>query len=332
MRSRRRVNRGQLTPVRTTSGAVDILEICPLWPTVRDGFGGGATCPRRRRTWSSTARRPGPIPRSTRSSRSPWFGSTGTGRRRSGWTRLVRPSRPIPADATAVHGITDADVAGAPPFVELAGQLFCLLDDAVFVAHNAPFDLAMLRHGLARVDVLYRPAAVACTLDAFRLIEPLADTHRLDALCARHGIVLAEAHDALSDVLATAGLLRVLIARGSRPRRSSSTTPRSCGSARAATRGRPPSRRSAGCSGSRAPPGWCSRTGAPTATRSSRSSTGLQAPPTSTRSPARRCRTSTTSSTGSSPPRRAPPEPAQPGQLSAPTSSQASGRAGPGPT
>ena len=75
-----------------------------------------------------------------------------------------------------MHGITDADVAGAPPFVELAGQLFCLLDDAVFVAHNAPFDLAMLRHGLARVDVLYRPAAVACTLDAFRLIEPLADT------------------------------------------------------------------------------------------------------------------------------------------------------------
>ncbi len=133
------------------------------------------------------------------------------------WTRLVRPSRPIPADATAVHGITDADVAGAPPFVELAGQVFCLLDDAVFVAHNAPFDLAMLRHGLARVDVLYRPAAVACTLDAFRLIEPLADTHRLDALCARHGIVLAEAHDALSDVLATAGLLRVVIGSGIAP-------------------------------------------------------------------------------------------------------------------
>ena len=127
------------------------------------------------------------------------------------WTRLVRPSQPIPADATAVHGITDADVAGAPPFVELAGQLFCLLEDAVFVAHNVPFDLAMLRHGLARVGVVYRPAAVACTLDAFRLLEPLADTHRLDALCERHGIVLAEAHDALSDVLATAALLRVLI-------------------------------------------------------------------------------------------------------------------------
>jgi DNA polymerase III subunit epsilon len=127
------------------------------------------------------------------------------------WTRLVRPSQPIPAEAAAVHGITDADVDDAPSFVELAGQLFCLLEDAVFVAHNVPFDLAMLRHGLARVGVVYRPAAVACTLDAFRLLEPPADTHRLDALCERHGIVLADAHDALSDVLATAALLRVLI-------------------------------------------------------------------------------------------------------------------------
>jgi DNA polymerase III epsilon subunit-like protein len=127
------------------------------------------------------------------------------------WSRLVRPSYPIPSEATAVHGITDADVAGAPPFVELAGQLFCLLEDAVFVAHNAPFDLAMLRRGLARVGVLYRPAGVACTLDAFRLLEPLAVTHRLDALCERHDVVLTGAHDALSDVLATAELLRVLI-------------------------------------------------------------------------------------------------------------------------
>ena len=43
-------------------------------------------------------------------------------------------------------------------------------------------------------------------------------------------------------------LLRVLLDEGSHRRRSSSTTPRSCGCARAATRGRPRSRRSAGCS------------------------------------------------------------------------------------
>jgi DNA polymerase-3 subunit epsilon len=127
------------------------------------------------------------------------------------WSSLVRPLQPIPAEATAVHGITDSDVGGAPMFAELAGPLFCLLDDAVFVAHNAHFDLRMLRHGLARVGVVYRPPAFACTLEAFRLLEPRADSHRLDALCEAHGVVLANAHEALSDALATTALLRVLI-------------------------------------------------------------------------------------------------------------------------
>ena len=37
------------------------------------------------------------------------------------FTTLVRPSRPIPAEATAVHGIADEDVAGALPFVGAGG-------------------------------------------------------------------------------------------------------------------------------------------------------------------------------------------------------------------
>jgi len=76
---------------------------------------------------------------------------------------LVRPSRPIPAEATAVHGIDDAGVASAPPFVEISRELVELLDCAVFVAHNASFDLGMLEHAFARAGIDYRPAGVACT-------------------------------------------------------------------------------------------------------------------------------------------------------------------------
>jgi DNA polymerase III epsilon subunit family exonuclease len=130
---------------------------------------------------------------------------------------LVRPSRPIPPEATAVHGITDEDVAHAPAFAELAPTVVGLLDGAVFGAHNAAFDLAMLQHALAEVGIQYRPIGVACTLEAFRLLEPLADSHRLEAICARHGIVLADAHEALGDVVATAALVRLLLARGIAP-------------------------------------------------------------------------------------------------------------------
>ena len=109
-------------------------------------------------------------------------------------TQLVRPSKPIPAGATAVHGIATADVAGAPPFADIADELRTLLGEAVFVAHNASFDLQMLQRAFTRTGIDYRPAGVACTLEAFRLLEPLADNHRLQSICERRGIALGAAH------------------------------------------------------------------------------------------------------------------------------------------
>lgn len=133
------------------------------------------------------------------------------------YTRLVKPTRPIPAEATAVHGIAATDVAAAPPFADIAGELRALLGDAVFVAHNVGFDLPMLQHAFTRAGIDYRPDAVACTLEAFRLLEPLADNHRLQSICERRGIALEGAHEALSDVLATAELLRVVLGEGIAP-------------------------------------------------------------------------------------------------------------------
>lgn len=132
-------------------------------------------------------------------------------------TSLVRPSRPIPPEATAVHGIGDDDVARAPRFADIAADVLALLDGAVFVAHNAAFDLGMLQHAFARTGADYRPAGVACTLDAFRLLEPRERSHRLESICERHGIALGGAHEALGDVVATVALLRVLLAEGLAP-------------------------------------------------------------------------------------------------------------------
>ena len=58
---------------------------------------------------------------------------------------------------------------------------------------------------------------MACTLDAFRLLEPLAGDHRLQSICDRRGIAFEDAHDALSDVLATTALLRLLLDEGIAP-------------------------------------------------------------------------------------------------------------------
>ena len=133
------------------------------------------------------------------------------------YTRLVRPSREIPAEATAVHGISAADVADAPSFADIASELRARLGDSVFVAHNVGFDLPMLQHAFGRAGIEYAPGATACTLEAFRLLEPLSDNHRLQSICERRGIALDDAHEALSDVLATTELLRAVLAEGIAP-------------------------------------------------------------------------------------------------------------------
>ena len=139
------------------------------------------------------------------------------GRELDRFASLVRPAGPIPAEATAVHGIDDAAVRGAPTFAELAAELRGLLEGAVFVAHNADFDLPLVQHAFARAGARYLPTGVACTLDAFRLLEPTERSHRLESLCERHGIELDDAHDARDDALATVELLRLLLREGIAP-------------------------------------------------------------------------------------------------------------------
>jgi DNA polymerase III epsilon subunit family exonuclease len=139
------------------------------------------------------------------------------GRELDRFASLVRPAGPIPAEATAVHGIDDAAVRRAPTFAELAPELLTVLEGAVFVAHNADFDLPLVQHAFARAGVRYLPAGVACTLDAFRLLEPTERSHRLESLCERHGIPLGDAHDARGDALATVELLRLLLGEGIAP-------------------------------------------------------------------------------------------------------------------
>lgn len=66
---------------------------------------------------------------------------------------LVNPGEPIPADATAVHGITDEDVAGAPRFADLTVELTEVLDYRRVLIYNEPYDRGRL---LYELDLRYR--------------------------------------------------------------------------------------------------------------------------------------------------------------------------------
>ncbi len=69
-------------------------------------------------------------------------------------TWLVNPERPIPAECTAVHGITDEKVANEPPFRELAGQVYQMIKDSDLGGFNSDrFDIPLLAEELLRAGV-----------------------------------------------------------------------------------------------------------------------------------------------------------------------------------
>ena len=55
---------------------------------------------------------------------------------------LIDPQRDIPPEATRVHGMTSADLAGKPLFAAIAQPLLEFLQDDKLIAHNALFDFA----------------------------------------------------------------------------------------------------------------------------------------------------------------------------------------------
>ncbi|WP_281270804.1 3'-5' exonuclease [Frondihabitans australicus] len=116
-----------------------------------------------------------------------------------------------PVGATHVHGITDADVARAPYFRDVAPTIAASIAGLPIVAHNANFDLAFLRTEFAGAgwDLPWLPSY--CTLNASHLHLPDMDRRRLIDCCWTLGIQLQDAHSALGDARATAGLLSVYL-------------------------------------------------------------------------------------------------------------------------
>lgn len=129
---------------------------------------------------------------------------------------LVNPGRAIPPQITVLTGLTDAVVRAAPRIETVLGTLGDFLGDAVFVAHNASFDLGFLRAALARDDrPEYRPAVVDTAALARRLLRDEVPNCKLSTLASRLRLDHTPTHRALEDALATTDLLHLLIERAS---------------------------------------------------------------------------------------------------------------------
>ncbi len=133
------------------------------------------------------------------------------------WSSLVRPSRPIPPDASAIHGITDAMTAGAPSATVVAERLRGDCAEHMLVLHNAEFDLPFLRALLRGAG---QPPLLAPVLDTLGLARGLYGPggNSLPALARRLALPAEGAHRALGDARTTARAMLKLVQEWERSR------------------------------------------------------------------------------------------------------------------
>jgi DNA polymerase-3 subunit epsilon len=122
----------------------------------------------------------------------------------AGYVTLVDPGRPIPPESTAVHGLTNSMVRGAPLVERLLRDAETILAADVVVGHNVAFDLAFLARvrRAHRLKRLGNPALDTRLLAAG--LHPEWRDFTLEHVAARTGVEVVARHTAEGDAL-TAG-------------------------------------------------------------------------------------------------------------------------------
>ena len=125
---------------------------------------------------------------------------------------LVNPCDDFDAANIAIHGIRPEDVEGEPGLNALWPAIEPYFTDCLLIAHNALFDLPVIRKALLREDLYAENWRYICTLEQSRKHIPKSafGSHRLNDLCAGLDIPLAHHHNALDDALACANLYEYL--------------------------------------------------------------------------------------------------------------------------
>ncbi|QJU57223.1 DNA polymerase III subunit epsilon [Sphingomonas sp. AP4-R1] len=115
--------------------------------------------------------------------------------------RYINPLRSMPAEAEAVHGLSENFLSDKPLFGDVAADLLEFIGDAPLVAHNANFDFTFLNWELQACGL--EPISLTRMVDTLAIARTRHPGAKLslDALCSRYGIDRSQRikHGALLD-------------------------------------------------------------------------------------------------------------------------------------
>jgi DNA polymerase-3 subunit epsilon len=126
---------------------------------------------------------------------------------------LINPVQRIPTYITALTGISQAMVADAPLFSQVAGQIARLLEGRIFIAHNVNFDYSFLKHHLEHVGFELNCRKL-CTVRLGRATFPGLPSYSLGNLCRHFDIPIYDRHRATGDANATVLLFEHYLRNG----------------------------------------------------------------------------------------------------------------------
>ncbi len=119
---------------------------------------------------------------------------------------LINPMMHFSSFNTRIHGIREEDVANAPTFAELWPTLNDYLSHNIVIAHNASFDMSVIRNTLDYFNLTYPEMDYLCTVNISKRIWPELENHKLNTVAGYHGITF-EHHHALEDARVAAKIL-----------------------------------------------------------------------------------------------------------------------------
>ncbi|MCB1547060.1 MAG: CBS domain-containing protein [Hyphomicrobiaceae bacterium] len=125
--------------------------------------------------------------------------------------RIINPGVPIPPASTAVHGLSDADVAKSPAFRDVAGEIMAYVGPRIIIGHSIGYDLAILRREHELAGLPWRQPPSLCIRVLARLVAPTLADHSLDRLAEWLGIRIEGRHTAMGDTRATAEVFAALV-------------------------------------------------------------------------------------------------------------------------
>ena len=138
---------------------------------------------------------------------------------------LVRPSGPVPDEAAAIHGITDAMLADAPTWSAIHDRFCDLVEGRQVVIYSHEFDVRVIgqtarRYGLPvpqGFDLVIDQDRIHCAMQAYAEFHGEWNAEKgqyrwqkLSAAATQQGVTVTNAHRALGDCLMALGIVRAM--------------------------------------------------------------------------------------------------------------------------